>query len=44
VEAGIVSRRIYGEIPLYDINKADLRAKTLTEFFAKTKLWPHLFK
>lgn len=38
IQIGLVSRRVFGEIPLYDINKADLRAKTLTEFFAKTKL------
>jgi DNA-binding transcriptional ArsR family regulator len=38
VEAGIVSRRIYGEIPLYSFNKEDSRARGITEFFTNVKL------
>ena len=38
VETGLVSRRIYGEIPLYAINRNDPRAKALIEFFTKAKL------
>jgi len=38
VDAGLVSRRIYGEISLYCINKSDLRAKAIVEFFAKTRV------
>jgi DNA-binding transcriptional ArsR family regulator len=38
VESGLVSRAVFGEIPLYTINKGDSRAKTIIEFFAKTKL------
>jgi len=32
VETGIVSRRIYGEIPLYTINKSNLRARAIVVF------------
>jgi len=38
VEAGLVSRRIYGEILLYTISKDNPNARALTEFFTKTKL------
>jgi len=38
VEVGLVSRRIYGEIPLYTVNKDDSRAKALMEFFTKIKI------
>jgi DNA-binding transcriptional ArsR family regulator len=38
IEGGIVSKRIYGEIPLYCINNSDSRAKALVEFFAKIRL------
>jgi len=38
VEAGLISRRIYGEIPLYAINTENLRAKALVEFFNSIKL------
>jgi DNA-binding transcriptional ArsR family regulator len=38
VETGIVSRRIYGEIPLYAINGNDPRAKAIVEFFTKIRL------
>ena len=37
VETGLVSKKIYGEIPLYGIKKEDFRALALIEFFAKTK-------
>lgn len=38
VESQLVSRRIYGEIPLYYINQEDFRARALTDFFAKIRL------
>jgi len=38
ISIGLVSRTIFGEIPVYDINKDDFRMKAITEFFAKTKL------
>ena len=38
IEGGIVSKRIYGEIPLYGINNNDSRAKALVEFFTKIRL------
>jgi len=37
VEVGLVSRRIYGEIPLYGIDRNDSRAIVLVEFFAGIK-------
>jgi DNA-binding transcriptional ArsR family regulator len=37
VETGLVSRRIYGEIPLYAFKKDYFRANALIEFFTKTK-------
>jgi len=37
IESGIVSRRIYGEIPLYAINRNDYRAIAIIEFFSKIK-------
>jgi DNA-binding transcriptional ArsR family regulator len=38
VETRLVSRRIYGEIPLYAINVNDFRAMAVVEFFSKMKL------
>jgi DNA-binding transcriptional ArsR family regulator len=38
VETGIVSKRIYGEIPLYTINKSKLRARAIVEFFTKIRI------
>ncbi|MDH7564830.1 MAG: helix-turn-helix domain-containing protein [Candidatus Bathyarchaeota archaeon] len=38
VEVGLVSRRIYGEIPLYTVNRNDSRAMALIEFFIRIKL------
>jgi len=38
VESGLVSRRIYGEIPVYTINGDNFRARGITEFFSKMKL------
>ncbi|MDH5481723.1 MAG: metalloregulator ArsR/SmtB family transcription factor [Candidatus Bathyarchaeota archaeon] len=37
VEARLVSRRIYGEIPLYSIGREDSKARALIDFFAKMK-------
>jgi len=37
VETRLVSRRIYGEIPLYAIKRDDRGALALIEFFVKTK-------
>ncbi|MEM3551717.1 MAG: ArsR family transcriptional regulator [Candidatus Bathyarchaeia archaeon] len=37
VETGIVSRRIYGEIPLYAINRNDSKARALADLFTKIK-------
>lgn len=37
-EVGLVSRRIYGEILLYEINRNNFKAMSLVEFFAKVKL------
>lgn len=38
VENGIVLRRIYGEIPLYTLNKESSKGKALMDFFSKAKL------
>jgi len=38
LESQLVSRRIYGEIPLYTINRNDFRAKAMVEFFTKIKV------
>jgi len=38
VESQLVSRRIYGEIPLYNINQEDFQTRALIDFFAKIKL------
>jgi len=38
VESQLVSRRIYGEIPLYSISKEDFQTRALIDFFAKIKL------
>jgi len=35
---GLVSRKVFGEIPLYTINKSDFRTQAMIEFFAKAKL------
>jgi len=37
-ETGIVFKRIYGEIPLYCINRGNPRAIALTDFFTKIRL------
>ena len=37
VENGLVSKKIYGEIPLYSINKENLITKALTDFFTKLR-------
>ena len=37
VETRLISRRIYGEVPLYAINKDDYRTRALIEFFVKIK-------
>jgi len=34
-----VSKRIYGEIPLYSINQEYFKARALTDFLAKIKLY-----
>ncbi len=36
-EAGLVSRMIYGEVPLYSLNMKDFKAKALVDFFSKIK-------
>jgi len=38
VETGLISRKIYGEIPMYTINRNDFRAKAVVEFFIKIKV------
>jgi len=38
VEIGLVSRRIYGEIPLYAINKDNFSSVALIDFFSRMKL------
>jgi len=38
VETELVSRKIYGEIPVYTIDRNDKRVKNLIEFFNKMKL------
>jgi DNA-binding transcriptional ArsR family regulator len=38
VSSGLVSRVVFGEIPLYALNNSDSKAKAVIEFFAKTKL------
>jgi len=38
VEVGLVSRSLYGEIPLYTINVDNFRVKGISEFFSKMKL------
>jgi DNA-binding transcriptional ArsR family regulator len=35
VNTRLVSRKIFGEIPLYAVNKDDFRAKALIQFLAK---------
>ena len=37
-ETGLVSKMVYGEIPLYSINKDDHRARAIVEFFNAIKL------
>jgi len=37
VQTGLVSRTVFGEIPLYTINRGNFRAKAMIEFFSKTK-------
>ena len=36
VDADLISRRVYGEIPLYTINRNNSKAHALVEFFART--------
>jgi DNA-binding transcriptional ArsR family regulator len=38
LDAEVVSKRIYGEIPLYSINGKNLRARAVVEFFSKISL------
>ena len=38
VRMGLVSRKVFGEIPLYTLNKDYFIVKAIIEFFAKTKL------
>jgi len=37
VENGLVSKKIYGEIPLYSINMENPITKALTDFFTKIR-------
>jgi DNA-binding transcriptional ArsR family regulator len=37
LENGLVCRRVYGEIPLYAINREDSRVRAMIEFFAKIR-------
>ena len=38
VASGLVSKAVFGEIPLYTINKDDSNARAVVEFFVKTRL------
>ena len=38
VGSELVIRKIYGEIPLYTINKNNLKANALIDFFSKIKI------
>jgi len=38
VESGLVSKKLYGEIPLYTINQDNFVVRALTEFFAEMRL------
>ena len=38
VNAGLVSRRIYGEIPVYALNTDEPRVRGMADFFVKTKI------
>ena len=38
VEVGLVCKRIYGEIPLYSIDRNDSLARATIKFFTETKL------
>ena len=38
VKTGLVSKRIYGEIPLYGVSQEDLNAEALVEFFKRVRL------
>lgn len=38
VNVGLVSRKIYGEIPLYSINHGDSNAKALMDLFKEARL------
>jgi len=38
VGSGLVSKAVFGEIPLYTINKDDSNARAVVEFFVKTRL------
>jgi len=38
VETGLVLKKIYGEIPLYAINRDESRARALMDLFARIKI------
>jgi|YelNatPaOPRAMG01_1025707.scaffolds.fasta_scaffold29576_3 DNA-binding transcriptional ArsR family regulator len=38
VNAGLVSRRVYGEIPVYALNIDESRVRGIVDFFVKTKM------
>lgn len=38
VASGLVSRALFGEIPLYTINKGESNATAIIEFFVKARL------
>ncbi len=38
VDAGLISRKIYGEIPVYALNINEPKVRALIDFFAKTKI------
>jgi len=38
VNTGLVSRRVYGEIPMYALNPNEPRVRGIIDFFVKTKI------
>jgi len=38
VNAGMVSRRVYGEIPMYALNTDEPKVRGIIDFFMKTKI------
>ena len=38
VKSGLVSKKLYGEIPLYSINNEDFRARAVINLFRELKL------